>query len=434
MTFYRKSTLPGGLRVITEEIPHVRSVSVGVWVSAAGCWETPENMGISHYIEHMLFKGTTHRTARQIASAIDGRGGNLNAFTAKENTCYYAKVLDEHFSIAVDVLGDMVQHSLLSPADMEKEKGVIIEEIKMYEDIPDDLVHDIFAATIWPDHPLGRPIVGTVETVQSFTREQVLRYMRERYTADNMVIAVAGHVSHDRVVEEVARVFAHLGSTDGSATAGAKRPAPPAPLRRSRAAVRLKETEQAHLVLGMTGLPHEHPDLYALHVLNTILGGGSSSRLFQEIREERGLAYSVYSFQSSFLDSGNFGVYAGTSPEALEQVLMLVQEELRRVGEQGITPEELVEAKDQLKGQMMLSLESTSGRMSRLGRGELILGRVLSPDQIIDRIDAVTLEQVHRLAARLFLEEPWVLSVVGPVGDRLNLEAKGFAEVIYEEA
>lgn len=426
MSFYQKTTLPGGIRVITESIPHVRSASVGVWVGAGGCWETPIDMGISHFIEHLLFKGTRNRTARQIAREIDGRGGNLNAFTSKEQTCYYAKTLDEHLPIAIDVLADMLQDSLFDPAEIAKEKGVVIEEIRMYEDVPDDIVHDLFATAMWEGHALGRPIVGTVETVQSLSREQILAYMQAHYVPEHVVIAAAGNLEHEQVVEGVRRHFERLSAS----SAGARPwPEPAAAPASARALVRTKETEQSHLVVGVRGLPQEHEETYALHMLNTVLGGSTSSRLFQEIREERGLAYSVYSYQASFRDSGNFAVYAGVSPAMVEQVLGLVLEGLARMGRAGVTAEELAEAKEQVKGQIMLGLESTSGRMNRLGRGELTLGRVLSPDEIINKIDGVTREQVQAVAERLLLREALVLSAVGPRMDELDYAAFGFQEV-----
>jgi predicted Zn-dependent peptidase len=426
LSIYQKSTLPGGLRVITEEIPHVRSASLGVWVGAGSCWETPADMGISHFIEHMLFKGTERRTARQISQEIDGRGGNLNAFTAKEHTCYYAKVLDQHLPVAVNVLADMVQHSLIDTGEVAKEKGVIIEEIKMYEDVPDDLVHDIFAEAMWAGHALGRPIVGTTETVQSFTPAQLRAYMQATYTPENIVIAAAGNIGHEQVLAEVETAFRQLAQAPHGDRTWQHAPAD---IERPTAVVREKETEQAHLVLGVKGLHQEHDDIYALHLLNTVLGGGSSSRLFQEIREERGLAYSVYSFHSSFRDTGNFGVYAGVSPTVLPQVLELILKGFRTAGEDGLTPLELAEAKEQLKGQIMLGLESTTGRMSRLGRGELTFGRVLTPDEIISKIDVVTPEQVQQVAHRLLIDEPMVLSVVGPVSESVNLSNFGFPEV-----
>ncbi|MGE5676018.1 MAG: M16 family metallopeptidase [Mycobacterium leprae] len=424
--FYAKTTLPSGLRVITESIPYVRSASVGVWVGAGSSWETPQNMGISHLIEHMLFKGTPSRTARQIAQEIDGRGGNLNAYTAKEQTCYYAKVLDEHLPVAIDVLADMVLHSMFDPNHLAKEKGVVVEEIKMYEDVPDDLVHDLFAAAMWEGHALGRPIVGTEETVQSFTREQILGYCASHYIPSNIVIAAAGNVEHQQVVDLVARAFDELGQRSGSVPDW---PAAPTDPQGPRSILRVKEHEQVHLVVGMKGLYQDHDDLYALHLLNTVLGGGASSRLFQEIREERALAYSVFSYQSSFQSTGNFAVYAGVSPKAVNEVLELILKEYRTMGENGLTAEELKAAKDQLKGEIMLGLESTSGRMTRLGRGELTRGRVLSPDEIVAKIDAVTLEGAAALAHRLFVAEPKVLAAVGPLDEAADFKAFGFPEV-----
>jgi predicted Zn-dependent peptidase len=426
LAFFEKSTLAGGLRVITESIPHVRSASVGVWVGAGSCWETPANMGISHLIEHMLFKGTANRTARQIAQAIDGRGGNLNAFTSKEHTCYYAKVLDEHLPIAVDVLADMTCHSLFDPADLDKEKGVVQEEIKMYEDVPDDIVHDLFASAMWAGHALGRPIVGTEETVRGFSRDEILAYHRDHYTPENIVVAAAGNLRHEQVVALVETAFRELKSTGRPVPAW---PASPADADGPRALVRTKETEQVHLVVGMKGLHQDHPLIYALHLLNTVLGGGTSSRLFQEIREERGLAYSVYSYQSSFKNAGNFAVYAAASHDVVPEVLDLTYATFRDLGERSISTVELAAAKEQLKGEIMLGLESTNGRMTRLGRGELTLGRVLSPDEIIGRIDAVTFDEVHELARQLFMAEPRVLSAVGPLSQPIDFSTFGFSEV-----
>ncbi|HLO02955.1 MAG TPA: pitrilysin family protein [Symbiobacteriaceae bacterium] len=410
MTFFQKTVLPNGLRVITERIPHVRSVSLGVWVAAGSRLERPDQAGIAHLIEHMLFKGTTNRSAREISSAIDGRGGTLNAFTAKEHTCFYARCLDEHLPIAVDLLDDMLRHSLLDPTELGKEKGVVCEEIKMYEDVPDDLVHDLFVGELWPDHPLGRPIAGTMESVRSFERADLLGYMDEHYRDDQIVISASGNLEHDWLVERVQAL-----------TNGAQRPPRPIewgppPVRRQQSSLllRRKEIEQVHLVLGAAGLAHGHEESLTLQLLSCVLGGGSSSRLFQEIREKRGLAYSVYSYQSSFRDAGNYGVYAACSPAQAEEVLALIHAMVGEVSQQGITEAELVEAKAQLKGQLMLGLESTSARMSRLGRNELSQGYVLSADEVMARIDAVTVQGARSLAAEIF-SQPWILSVVGPV-------------------
>jgi predicted Zn-dependent peptidase len=410
VTFYQKTTLENGLRIITERIPHVRSVSVGVWVAAGSRLETPEQAGISHLIEHMLFKGTERRTAREISAVIDGRGGTLNAFTSKEHTCYYAKCLDEHQGLAIDLLGDMLRNSKIAPEELVKEQGVVCEEIKMYEDVPDDLVHDLFVAELWPDHPLGRPIAGTVDSVRRLTREDLLSYMQEHYRPDHIVIAASGNLEHDQVVEQVSEAIRF----DGTAPRPIDWGIAPKPPQSSRLVIRRKEIEQVHLVLGVAGLPVGHDQTLALQLLNTVLGGGTSSRLFQEVREERGLAYTVYSYHSAFRDSGNCGVYAACSPGQLDQVLGLIQEILLQVGEEGVTEAELEEAKAQLKGQLMLGLESTSSRMTRLGRNELTLGEIPSPDDVIARIDRVTVDEVRKLAGQIY-RQPGVLSVVGPV-------------------
>jgi len=426
VTFYRKTTLQSGLRVITEAIEHVRSASIGVWVGTGSLFEQPAEMGVSHLIEHMLFKGTERRTALQIAREIEGRGGTLNAFTAKEHTCFYARVLDEHLPIALDVLADMLFHSRFDPEELEREKGVVCEEIKMYEDVPDDLVHDLFAGELWCGHALGRPIVGTAERVQGLSRTAILDYKARHYAPANMVVAAAGHLDHDQVVAWVQERFG-----DEAAPAAAVPPAPPPPpsIDRPRVVVRPKAIEQAHLVWGTAALPLPDPQIYALNLLNAVVGGGTSSRLFQEVREKRGLAYSVYSYYAAFQRAGSFGVYAGVSPAMLEPVLTLLTEMLAEVGRRGVTPEELLEAKEQLKGQLMLGMESTSSGMSRLGRGELSLGRVYSPDEVMGRIDEIALAEVNELANRLLLDERRVLAAVGPFDASLDLSRYG--EVQY---
>lgn len=423
MSFYQRHTLPSGLRVLVEEIPHVRSVSVGVWIGAGSRHETEAQAGISHLIEHMLFKGTERRTARDIAEEMDAVGGQLNAFTAKEHTCYYARVLDEHFDLALDLLADMLLHSRLDEVELEREQGVVIEEIKMYEDAPDELVHDLFTEAVWPSHPLGRTIVGTEETVRAQRRSDLIAYMERFYHPGNTVIAVAGNVRATEVVEKVARAFAaYTGAGETGASLGASGPPQPAAGRLLRA----KDTEQMHICLGAPGVAQEAPEMYPLLVLNTVLGGGPSSRLFQEIRETHGLAYSVYSYLSSYRDCGVWTVYAGTSVERCEDVIEMTLEQLRRLAEAGLPAAELQRAKDQMKGQMMLSLESTSNRMSRLGRSELTLGRVLSPEEVLAKIDAVTEQEAAAVAAKLF-EQPLTLTAVGPAVCINKLQHRTFA-------
>lgn len=407
---YKKETLPNGVRIITEEIPHVRSVSIGLWVGAGSRDEGPEINGMAHFIEHMMFKGTENRTAKQIAESLDAVGGQLNAFTSKEYTCYYAKVLDEHLDVAVDLLADMFFNSLFQPEELEKEKNVIIEEIKMYEDAPDELVHDFFTSTIWNGHALGRPVIGTTEVIRATTREQMVDFYKKFYVPESLVIAVAGSIRHETVVARLAPLFSSFA---GSASRREYR----TPVASARITGKQKDTEQVHLCLGTPGLPLDHEKTYHLHVLNSILGGGISSRLFQEIREERGLAYSVYSYHSSYRDAGLFTVYTGLSRENLDQVLALISREMKDIKQQGISAEEVQRAKAQLKGSMFLGLENVSNRMSRLGKSELCLNRVVTPDEAADKIDRVTGKDVRQLAEELFVKENFTVAAIGPEQD-----------------
>ncbi len=393
--------------MVVEEIAHVRSATIGVWVGAGSRFEQPEEAGVSHFIEHLLFKGTERRTAKQIAEEMDVLGGSLNAFTSKEHTCYYTKVLDEHLDRALDLLTDMVLHSVFDPGELEKEQGVILEEIKMYEDTPDELVHDLLAEQAWAGHPLGRVIIGTADTVSGLDRARVLDYFGRYYRAGNTVVAVAGNVQADQVVEAVGRAFA------GLALGPVRLEGTPALVVTGRD-LRDKDTEQAHVCLGLPGVPQDHDDMYPLYVLNAVLGGGSSSRLFQTIREERGLAYSVYSYLSSYHDSGLLTVYAGSSPEAAPEVLELVLQELAALTRGEVTAAEVDRAKEQMKGQLMLSLESTSSRMTRLGRSLLSRGRVQTVDEVLARLSTVSLQDVQGLSERLFQNRGMALAAVGP--------------------
>lgn len=418
--FYHRADLPGGLRVLIEPIPYVRSVAVGVWVAAGSRFEEPSQAGVTHLIEHLLFKGTERRSAQDIAEAIDAVGGQLNAFTSKEHTCYYCRVLDEHFELALDLLSDMLLRSRFDPEELDREKGVVLEEIKMYEDAPDELVHDLFTQTIWPDHPLGRNIVGTAPVLSALSRDDILSYFRAHYRGHSVVISIAGNVAVEPAVEAVGRHFADLwchGDDPPAAPDGASRP----PLAHPGKLQRGKDTEQVHICLGSQGVPQDHDDSYPLFVLNNCLGGGASSRLFQEIREKRGLAYSVYSYLSSYRDAGLFTVYLGTSPAQSERGIEIVLAEIERVRRHGLAPAELHRAKEQMKGQLVLSLESVSNRMSRLGRSEITLGRVLSPDEVIAKIDAVTLEDTVRVADAV-LSGPLVAVAVGPAGKLPRLD------------
>jgi len=407
---YKKETLPNGVRIITEEIPHVRSVSIGLWVGVGSRDEAPEINGMAHFIEHMMFKGTEKRTAKQIAETLDDVGGQLNAFTSKEYTCYYAKILDEHLDVAVDLLADMFFNSLFQAEELEKEKNVIIEEIKMYEDAPDELVHDFFASSIWHDHALGRPIIGNQEVIKATTREQMIEFFNKFYVPESLVVAVAGNIKHEAVVAQLAPWFL---SFSGQALPRNY----PLPVARACINGKQKDTEQMHLCLGTPGLPMDHEKIYSLHVLNSILGGGISSRLFQEIREERGLAYSVYSYHSSYRDAGLFSIYTGLSRKNLDEVLALISKEIKGIKNQGVLADEMQRAKAQLKGSMFLGLENVSNRMSRLGKSELCLGRVVTPEEAAQKIDRVTREEIQQLAAELFAKKNFTVAAIGPEQD-----------------
>jgi len=405
------STLENGVRILTERIPHVRSVSIGVWIAVGSRDESEDVSGISHFIEHILFKGTERRTAKEIAEALDAVGGQLNAFTTKEYTCYHAKVLDEHFPLAVDILTDMLFFSRFNAEDIEREKNVILEEIKMYEDAPDELVHDVLASTLWQGHALARPIIGHVDVVHRLAPDDLRRFYGEHYRSGRrIVVSAAGNIEHDEVLSLLAPVFGTLAPT-------AREGGGEAPVGAANVVCRRKETEQVHLCLGTQGLPLDHERIYQLQVLNTILGGGISSRLFQRIREERGLVYSIYSYHSAYRDTGIFGVYAGLSPANVEHVLDLICAEMQSIREHGVTSEELKRSQEQLKGNFLLSLESVNTRMSRLGKYGLYLGRVPSPEEVVARVQAVRLEEVQDLARTLFRPEELCLAAIGPWED-----------------
>lgn len=403
-----RELLPNGLRVIVEEIPSLRSVSLGVWVGTGSRFEDEKNNGVSHFIEHMFFKGTKHKTARQLAEVFDCIGGQVNAMTSKEYTCYYARVLDEHFEIALATLADMFFHSMFVAEEVEKEKKVVIEEISMYEDTPDELVHDLLSSAVFLDHPLGYTILGPEENLKSFTRDDILGYMSDHYTPDNTVIAIAGNISPKDAIEQVTKLFGHFNGKRKVAVDCST------PTFHVDQALRYKDTEQAHICLATKGYPLDDEHAYPLILLNNVLGSSSSSRLFQEIREERGMAYSVYSYHSSYRDIGMFGVYVGTAPDQVDEVIDLTTKILNDVKINGVLDEELKKAKDQVKGSLMLSLESTSSRMSRIGKNELLLNRQISLDETLDHINAVTLQQIKQVAYELF-NQPAAITAVGPL-------------------
>lgn len=411
----RRTVLPSGLRIITEAIPAMRSVSFGVWVGVGSRDETGPLSGVSHFLEHLLFKGTPKRSAMDISAQIEAVGGETNAFTTKEYTCYYARVLDQDLPLAIDVMCDLVANSVLDPADVETERGVILEEIAMHDDEPGDEVHDLIVRAIYGDnHPLGRLISGTEETITPMTRRQIHGFYRRRYTAPSIVIAVAGNLDHAEVVRGIRQALAGGPLDTAPAQPASHRPAGArVRTRKANMVVEPKETEQAHVVLGCPAIDRFDDRRFALGVMNNILGGGMSSRLFQEIRERRGLAYSVYSYASQYADSGHFGVYAGCAPGKVHEVLDLIRAELARLAADGITDEELSRGRGMTKGSFVLGLEDTGSRMSRLAKGELLYDDLLSVDELLARVDAVTADEVNRVAAEL-LTRPMSLAVVGP--------------------
>jgi predicted Zn-dependent peptidase len=408
----RTTTLPNGLLVLTEAMPHLRSVSMGVWIDSGSRDEAPEVNGISHFLEHMVFKGTTTRSAQQFAREVDAIGGNLDAFTGKETVCFNIKVLDENVPAALDLLTDLVLHPTFAPDDIAKEQGVILEEIKMDEDNPDYLVHELFTQNFWKGDALGRPILGTAQTVSSFTQAIVLDEYARRFTPANMVFSAAGNIEHDSFVEQVAAAFASL-----SASSSAKLTRTPAPQAFPHITLKNKKSlEQVQFCLAVPALPVSDPDRYAAYLLNSILGGGMSSRLFQAIREERGLAYSIYSELNPFRDTGSLAVYAGCALANLREVLALTLAEFTRLKAEPVTSEELDRARNQTKGNMVLGLESSSSRMSSLARQQMYWGRFFSLDEITAEIDRVTAEDLQRLARQLLQPEPMALTLLGNLG------------------
>ncbi|MGP6156823.1 MAG: M16 family metallopeptidase [Vulcanimicrobiaceae bacterium] len=407
---YRKSTLPNGIRIITESMPHVRSASLGVWADIGSAAERPEQRGISHLIEHMLFKGTERRSAREIAEVMDGVGGNLNAFTDKEVTCYYAKVVDNHIALAVDVLADMFLHSVFEPAELAKEQKVVLEEIRMYDDSPDEMIHDLFVSTMWNGSNLGDPTIGFSETVSALTGDDLRAHLGARYAPNTVVFAAAGHVEHDAIVRLVQEAFSVFSGV-------AELPVPERPRLTPALLVKRKDTEQAYVVVGALGLSARDERRYTLSVLDTVLGGGMSSRLFQEVREKRGLAYSVYSYQQGYRDAGLFGISAGTAPGNVQECVDVVFDQLAKIAELGPSDAEIALAKEHLKGSMTLSLESSSSRMIRLGRSEFNFGRLFGIEEVEARVDAVTRDEVQRLAGELFAPQNLGLCVLGPLDE-----------------
>ena len=405
---YRKDTLSNGIRVVSETLPKSRSVSIGVWVKVGSRHEPQEIGGISHFIEHLFFKGTEKRTAKDIAIEMDSLGGEMNAFTSQETTTYYAKVVDEHLPVAVDILSDILLGSKFDPIEMEKERKVILEEIKGVEDTPDDYIHEFFTSTVWPDNPLGRPILGTKETIKALKHEDIISYIDRYYSPKEIVISVAGNFEHTQLIELLNTSFGRLSR------AGVPKKEV-TPEFSHAVAVRKKQLEQVQVCIGCRGMNYMHEDRYVISALNTVLGNSMSSRLFQEVREQNALAYSIYSYVTSYRDTGLLTVYAGTDPTNTLEVLRLVTRELKKIKDEGITQAEEMRVKNQIKGTLVLSLESSNSHMSRLARQEIYFGKYISIDDIIRGVEKVTSEQVQRLAQQLFTRDNLSLAILGPL-------------------
>lgn len=414
----RQTTLPSGMRVVTETMPDVRSVTVGCWIGVGSRDERDPVAGASHFLEHLLFKGTRKRTAQQIAEVVDAVGGDLNAFTSKEYTCFYAHTLDRDLPLAVDVLGDMVTSATIRTSDVDAERDVVLEEIRMHVDTPDDLVHSVFSETLFGAHPLGREVLGSEQSIGAMRREQVHRYFKRHYVSANLVVVAVGNVAHADVVREAAAAFADLAPI-GRPTVHRR---PPTMTAAPAAALRARPTEQSHVVLGGPGIPRTDARRFAVNVLNQALGGGMASRLFQEVRERRGLAYSVYSYPSMHVDSGTFAVYAGTAPRRTRTLLDVLRAELDLARTGGLTDGELERAKGHLAGSIVLALEDTGSRMSRIGKALVSGLELLSLDDTIAAVESVTQDDVAEVSD-LLLSGPFTLALVGPHADE---DASGY--------
>jgi predicted Zn-dependent peptidase len=407
---YNRDVLDDGTIIVSEKLPNVRSIALGLWVGVGGRDEGEANLGVSHLTEHMLFKGTKKRSARDIAEAIDGVGGQLDAFTTKEHTCFYARTLDQHLPLALEILWDMFNNSVLKPEDLEREKGVILEEINMYEDNPDEQIHDLLMAAIWDGHPLSYSILGTPETVSRITREALADHIHKYYRPENTIIAVAGNVEHGELVKLCREYSIDRGEKKFY---NQRKTAVPTP----RVLIKSKPTEQVHIMVGVPGIRRTHPAKYALSIIDNVLGGSMSSRLFQRLREERGLVYNVYSDISLFSDTGAFAIYAGTGSTRVQEVIQVICGELRDLRKNGISQAEMARAKEHLKGTFLLGMESTTVRMNRLGFSEVCGEPLCTPDEVIQKIGSVSLDDVAELVEELFREELYGVAIIGPEGE-----------------
>jgi len=409
METYQKTTLPNGIRVVTEAIPTLDSVSLGIWITMGSRDEGPGERGLSHFLEHLLFKGTEKRSAFDISRDIESVGGSINAFTGREYTCYHAKVLKRDTALAVDILADIVAHSVFAPQEIERERMVVVQEIKMVEDTPDDYIHDLFHRSFWGDHPLGYPITGLKENVLSFQRDQITSFVQGRYTPDRMIVAAAGDLDHQQFVD---LIEAQLGGLQDRPLPSLREGAHGC---RSRLHVASRDLEQVHFCLGTVGIPYGHRLRFSGHTLNTLLGGNMSSRLFQEVREKRGLTYSIYSFLSTYADTGLFGVYAGTTKDELQEVVDLILQELRALQAGEIREEDLSAAKEYLRGSMILSLEGSDGRMSRLGKDEICFNRHIPLEEVLSDLAAVSEASIAEVVHEMLDSHPLCLTLLGPV-------------------
>jgi predicted Zn-dependent peptidase len=408
---YRKTILDNGIRVVSEEIDHVRSVSIGIWVLCGSRHEDRQTNGMAHFIEHMLFKGTRNRTAFDIASAIDSVGGVMNAFTGKEMTSFYIKVPDYHVALAIDLLSDIFKNSLFDPEEINKEKSVVLQEIKMLDDSPYDYIHDFFDEKFWKDHPLGYPVLGNKTLVDGFSRDAIVGFVNDRYQGENIVLTAAGNLTHDILVEQVNQAFS---SVDGKV----RQNGISAPEVSAGIAVIEKELEQVHLVMGCPAPSSVSPQRYPSFLLNAVLGGSMSSRLFQEIREKRGLAYAVHSYLSPYQDVGMLGIYVGTSKDSVRAVVGLIFDELLRMTNLSLTEQELHSAKEMVKGNFLLSMESTDNRMTRLARNEISFREHIPTEEVVRRIDCITCEDIQSLAGEMFNPAAIGLAAIGPITEK----------------
>jgi predicted Zn-dependent peptidase len=409
----RRTVLPSGLRIVTEEVSSVRSAAVGIWVNVGSRDEAPAVAGASHCLEHLFFKGTKRRNALEISSAIESVGGEMNAFTSKEYTCFYARVIDSDLPMAVDVISDLITSSIVTAEDVDAERKVVLEEIAMRDDDPSDLVHDLYAETYYGDTPLGRPILGTIDSINEMSRNSVFNYYKKRYLPQDLVVAVAGNIKHKRVVAMVEEALSRDNFLDVTGTPQIRANTPVKRVKQGRVGVIHRKSEQAHMFYGMEGVNRNDDRRFTMGVLSAALGGGMSSRLFQEIREKRGLAYSVYSYAQQFAGSGQIGFYAGCNPSKAVEVINIIQEVLHDVANNGMSHEEIERAKGAVRGSLVLSQEDSGSRMSRIGKSEIVYGQIMGFDEILQAVARVTPEDIRVIASEFLTKTP-TLGVVGP--------------------